>query len=108
MTKYDALPLGSSAVVIWLAKDEKKPAGPEFSPSKLKQAPGQNLEGWWFLRDAIVHTQTMVSPPGLVPWIKVGEMILSPKEMSSAYTVLFCEASASNGRGQPNSQGDPR
>jgi hypothetical protein len=81
------LNMRASAVLVWLA-DGEHPAHDSFSPQLVQPPPSPNPESWWCLEDAIVHVNDADRDHGKVPWIKTGDAILGPDQISRAYSTL--------------------
>lgn len=78
------LPLKDLAVLAWLPKGQI-PAENNFDPTKLQSPPRVNPEGWWYLHQAITHAVELTSRIDKLPWIKVGDKILSSDEIQNIY-----------------------
>ena len=81
------LPMKASAVLAWLPKGQN-PAANDFDPADLKPPPRANPDGWWYLHQAITYAAETTQRYDKLPWIKVGEEILSPDEIQEIYRHL--------------------
>jgi len=79
------LNLHNSAVLIWLPEGAK--ANLETLENEtLPALPHPNPEPWWLLGQAIVYAYELLDKHGMKPWIKTGEIILSPEDIDHVYT----------------------
>lgn len=81
------LNMRASAVLVWLA-DGEHPAHDSFGPQLVQPPPNPNPESWWCLEDAIVHVNEIDRDHRKVPWIKTGDVILGPDQISRSYNIL--------------------
>jgi hypothetical protein len=81
------LNMRASAVLVWLA-DGEHPAHDSFAPQLVQPPPSPNPESWWCLEDAIVHVNEADRDHKKVPWIKTGDVILGPDQISRSYSIL--------------------
>lgn len=82
------LPLYGSAVLIWLP-DGQDPSVPGFDYSAILPPPAPNPEPWWLLHEAITYAVTLdADRKGKLPWIKVGEEILSPQQIKQVFDTM--------------------
>jgi len=81
------LNMRAAAVLVWLPTG-KEPTVDSFDAEQAKPPPVPNPEPWWYLEDAVVHAREVVSNHGKVPWIKTGETLLGPVEITQAYSGL--------------------
>jgi len=84
------LPFKAAAVVIWLPEGEE-PKAFDFAlgDDKSLSPPYPNPEAWWELGQAITSVRTVEKGDHKkLPWIKVGERVLSPDETLQAYEYL--------------------
>jgi hypothetical protein len=82
------LNMRAAAILVWLPEGEN-PGQDSFSPQMVFQPPSPNPEAWWCLEDAIRYVNG--SDRGdhkKVPWIKTGDAILGPDQISRAYSAL--------------------
>ncbi len=75
------IPHNASAVLIWLPKGID-PSAPSFDIKSVNAPPVPNPEPWWECRQAINHAASLIHHDGKVPWIKVGDLLLSPEEIA--------------------------
>ena len=78
------LPLLSAAILVWLPNGEE-PNIQKFNPSQIQPPPAANPGSWWLLHEAITHAMTVERSHSKVPWIKVGEELLSPSRIADIY-----------------------
>jgi hypothetical protein len=82
------LNMRAAAVLVWLP-DGENPAFETFVPESVQPPPSLNPEAWWCLEDAIVYAHEIDKRDhGKVPWIKVGDTVLGPDQISRAYSIL--------------------
>jgi hypothetical protein len=81
------LNMRASAVLLWLPEGEN-PTLETFGPKLVQPPPNPNPEPWWRLEDAIVFAQETHRDHEKVPWIKTGDAILAPDQISRAYSAL--------------------
>ena len=74
------IPLNAAAVLIWLPPGES-PEDQNFNPKNVQPPPPTNPEPWWFAGEAIRYADEVVDTYGKVPWIKIGDLLLSPGEI---------------------------
>jgi hypothetical protein len=79
-----SLPLFSAAVLLWMPKGQE-PDIQKFDPSQIQAPPAANPEPWWLLHEAITYAMTVERSHSKVPWIKVGDELLSPSEIANIY-----------------------
>jgi hypothetical protein len=74
-----------AAVVVWLPEGEQ-PTDDHFRAAADHRPPNPNPEAWWELGDALLRCRTGDDTPfGKEPWIKVGDALLSPRQVIQAY-----------------------
>jgi hypothetical protein len=79
----------ASAVLVWL-DDGEHPALDSFTVRSVQPPPVPNPEPWWCLEDAIVYVREIDKPDhGKVPWIKAGDTIIGPDQISQVYDDLL-------------------
>jgi hypothetical protein len=79
------LNMRASAVLVWLP-DGEHAALDSFVPQLVLPPPIPNPEPWWCLEDAIIYVQEIDKRDhGKVPWIKAGDTVLGPDQISRAY-----------------------
>ncbi len=83
-------PCACPAVVLQLPQGEE-PSGVEhfngaaqLHPPERNQ-PGPNGDSWLSLEQLISHVQTSKNDPGKQPWIKAGNIVLSPTDISDLH-----------------------
>jgi hypothetical protein len=82
------LNMKAAAVLVWL-DDGENPALDSFVPQSVQPPPSPNPESWWCLEDAIAYAHEIDKRDhGKVPWIKAGDTILGPDQISRAYSAL--------------------
>jgi hypothetical protein len=81
------LNMRASAVLVWLT-DGEHPAHDNFRPELVQPPPSPNPESWWYLEDAIVYVTETDRDHTKVPWIKTGDVILGPDQISRSYSIL--------------------
>jgi hypothetical protein len=100
------LNMRSAAILVWLSEGEN-PGLDSFSPQMVIPPPSPNPEAWWCLEDAIRYANG--ADPGehqKVPWIKTGDAILGPCQISRAYSAL-CAARNLDAAGVPKARSAP-
>ena len=81
----NTLPWNSSAIVLWLP-DGEHPSGTEhFTCGATLHPPTCNPMAWWNLGQAVTHAGTSDNDHGKRPWIKAGEVVLSPNDVLRSY-----------------------
>lgn len=94
------LPIGHAAVVVWLTP-EQKPLGSDFDVAlDSNEPPRPNPEPWWSFEDAVTNAATAERNHDKLPWIKVGDRILSPVEVNAAYDLLRSQDNGQGAEGQ--------
>ncbi len=75
-------PDDDSAVLVWL------PAGEEPKPTDWNLWGEAQPEPWWELRDAIKHAASTMPlrPDGKRPWIKTGQIIMTPERIAAVWS----------------------
>jgi len=81
------LNMKAAAVLVWL-DDSENPALDSFGPQLVQPPPSPNPEAWWCLEDAIKHANDFARDHKKVPWIKTGNTILGPDQISRAYSAF--------------------
>jgi hypothetical protein len=76
--------LYAAAVLIWLPRGEL----PDIGGFDLQPPPAPNPRPWWLLHEAITYAVTLQEKHGKVPWIKTGEQILTPKQITEFYITM--------------------
>lgn len=87
-TSLDDLPFKAAAVLLWLPDGETPIAGDfQITEDETSKAPPHpNPEAWHELGDALGSAlHTIRDAHQKLPWIKVGDIILSPKDIARAY-----------------------
>ena len=79
--------LYASAVLIWLPRGEL-PDVRRFDMITVQPPPTPNPHPWWLLHEAITYAVTLQDKQGKVPWIKTGEQILTPKQITEFYITM--------------------
>jgi hypothetical protein len=79
--------LYASAVLIWLPRGEL-PGVRGFDAIKVQPPPTPNPHPWWLLHEAVTYAVTLEDKHGKVPWIKTGEQILTPKQITELYITM--------------------
>jgi hypothetical protein len=79
--------LYASAVLIWLPRGEL-PDARGFDAIKVQPPPAPNPHPWWLLHEAITYAVILQEKHGKVPWIKTGEQILMPKQITELYLAM--------------------
>jgi hypothetical protein len=76
----------AQAVMIWLPSGETPTAEAfAFSLEKVRPPPpSQEPEPWWKFEDAVMHAIVVMRNHDKVPWIKVGDQIFGPSEITQA------------------------
>lgn len=82
---FAELPWDAAAIVLWLPKDEEPDTAKHFNVEAKLHPPAPNPEAWWSLGQALINVTSGIDADGKVPWIKVGETILSPDQVRPAY-----------------------
>jgi hypothetical protein len=82
---YHKLPWQSSAMVIWLPEGEAPDAAKHFNVEADLRPPNPNPEAWWDLGQAVINVRIADRSHTKLPWIKVGDVLLSPDEVLGAY-----------------------
>lgn len=85
MTKSN-LPWQASAILFWLPRGEQPTK--DFNPSEQSNSSSPAPEPWWELHDAVRYAVELDKDGTFEPWIKTGEIILSPKDILEAYEAL--------------------
>jgi hypothetical protein len=75
--------LFAAAVLIWLPRGED-PDIRDFDPALVQPPPTPNPQAWWVLHEAVTHAVTLQQKHNKVPWIKTGEQVLTPEEITEA------------------------
>jgi hypothetical protein len=77
----------AAAVMVWLPRGRTPQAG-DFATKddKALGPPFPNPEAWWELRDAVRFAIEMFDTHGKLPWIKSGDRLLSPDEITEVYS----------------------
>jgi len=81
------LNMRASAVLVWLP-DGEYPSHDSFGPQLVQPPPSPTPESWWCLEDAIVYVNQADRDHRKVPWIKTGDVMLGPDQISRAYSML--------------------
>lgn len=79
--------LRSAAILLWLEPDQSA-LGLDFDPALAEAPPSPNPEAWWLCVDAIIYSMEVVRGHTKMPWIKVGEAVLTPDEIEAVYAAL--------------------
>ena len=78
----------AAAILVWLPEGEN-PDLDNFGPQMVFPPPSPNPEAWWCLEDAINYASGADrGDHKKVPWIKTGDAILGPDQISRAHSVL--------------------
>jgi hypothetical protein len=56
-----------------------------FDVAMVQPPPSPNPQAWWVLHEAVAYAVTLQQKHGKVPWIKTGEQILRPEEITDLY-----------------------
>jgi hypothetical protein len=59
-----------------------------FDTTKVQPPPAPNPHTWWLLHEAITYAVTLQDKHDKVPWIKTGEQILMPKQITELYITM--------------------
>jgi hypothetical protein len=59
-----------------------------FDAIKVQPPPTPNPHPWWLLHEAITHAVILQEKHDKVPWIKTGEQILTPKQITELYLTM--------------------
>jgi hypothetical protein len=82
------LNMRAAAILVWLPEGEN-PGLDSFRPQMVFSPPNPNPEAWWCLEDAIQYLNGADrGDHKKVPWIKTGDAILGPDQISRAYSAL--------------------
>jgi hypothetical protein len=82
------LNMRAAAILVWLPEGEN-PGLDSFSPQMVFSPPSPNPEAWWCLEDVIHYVNGADrGDHKKVPWIKTGDAILGPDQISRAYGAL--------------------
>jgi hypothetical protein len=54
----------------------------------VRPPPAPNPYPWWLLHEAITYAVTLQDKRGKVSWIKTGEQILTPKQITEFYITM--------------------
>ena len=79
--------LYAAAVLIWLPRGELPDIG-GFDTTKVQPPPAPSPHPSWLLHEAITYAVTLQDKHGKVPWIKTGEQILMPKQITELYLTM--------------------
>ena len=79
--------LYASAVLIWLPRGELPDIG-GFDAIKVQPPPTPNPHPWWLLHEAITYAVILQEKHNKVPWIKTGEQILMPTQITELYLTM--------------------
>lgn len=77
--------LFGSAVLVWLREE---PDMRHLDTTKVQPPPAPNPELWWVLHEAITYAVTLQEKHNKLPWIKTGDQILRPKEITELYITM--------------------
>jgi hypothetical protein len=90
MSDAQSPPWDFAAVLVWGPAGATPDAG-TLAASYVQTPPHPNPVPFWRLRDAVEHaTETIMNGRhgGKEPWIKVGETLFSPLEISGFYRTI--------------------
>ena len=59
-----------------------------FDALKVQPPPAPNPHPWWLLHEAITYAVVLQDKHGKVPWIKTGEQILTPEQITEFYITM--------------------
>jgi hypothetical protein len=83
--------LTGAAILFWLPPDCTELSSDFDVHFDIDEPPRPNPEAWWEFRDAVMHAMQVElhkQTHNKLPWIKVGDRVLSPKEVSAVYAEL--------------------
>jgi hypothetical protein len=89
--------LTGAAILFWLPPERKKLQNDFDLHLDTHAPPHDNPQAWWEFRDAVFHAievELQKQTHSKLPWIKVGNRVLSPEEVSAAYSRLKGQSDA--------------
>lgn len=81
----------SATILFWLPPSVKKLHESFDVYLDTEAPPVHNPQAWWTFRDAVfraIEEELQTATHGKLPWIKVGDRVLSPEEVRAAYAGL--------------------